>query len=239
MRQLLHPVRVKDYKSVPVIINNRNRLTMLKRLIDSLITRGYHNIYIIDNASDYPPLLKWYSSCPYRVFLLHENAGHLSLWRTGIYKMFWDSYYAYTDSDMELTEDCPDDFMEKFISLLKKYPSALKAGFSLRIDDLPDCFDNKSSVIAHESQFWTKKLTDDAYEAPIDTTFAVYKPYFKGEYIDVRKRYIRTAPPYSARHLPWYLDSSRMTEEERYYISHLDTVTHWSAMENLENDLLQ
>ena len=46
-----------DYKHVPVVINNFNRLTMLLKLIDSLETRGYDNLYKIDNASSYPPLM--------------------------------------------------------------------------------------------------------------------------------------------------------------------------------------
>lgn len=232
-RLWLHPVKITDFKSVPIIINNRNRLAMMLELIDSLTSRGYHNIFIIDNASTYRPLLDWYIECPYPVFLLHENVGHLSLWKTGLYKMFWNSYYAYTDSDILLHEDCPDDFMEKFVGLLKKYPSALKVGFSLSINDLPDCFAGKQSVIEHESQFWKKELEPGVYDAPIDTTFAVYKPYFKGEFIDIRKRYIRTAPPYTARHQPWYIDSAKLSEEEEYYVSHLQTVTHWSQMEML------
>lgn len=44
-----------SYKNIPIIINNFNRLTCLQRLIASLEVRGYHNIYIIDNNSTYPP----------------------------------------------------------------------------------------------------------------------------------------------------------------------------------------
>ena len=138
------------------------------------------------------------------------------------------SYFAYTDSDLELSEDCPDDFMEKFISLLKKYPKALKAGFALRIDDLPECFVNRNDVIDWESQFWRHEVEPGVYDAPIDTTFAVYKPYFRGELIDMNSKYFRTGEPYTARHLPWYVDSANKSEEETYYVSHLQTMTHWS-----------
>ena len=237
LKQFFCPVKIGtdgSYKSVPIIINNCNRLTMMRKFIASLESRGYRNIYIIDNASTYPPLLEWYShECPYPVFLMHENLGHLAFWKSGIYKMFQDTYYAYTDSDLELQEDCPDDFMEKFIDLLRRHPSALKAGFSLRIDDLPDTFRLKEEVKTHESQFWRpeKEIEPGVFDAPIDTTFAVYKPYFVGEIVEFKNKYFRTAPPYSARHLPWYIDSSDLSDEEKYYVTHIKTMTHWAEQE--------
>ncbi len=52
------------------------------------------------------------------------------------------------------------------------------------------------------------------FKAPIDTTFAVYKPYFKGEIIDTQHLYLRTGFPYSVKHLPWYIDNNNLSEEE-------------------------
>ena len=46
-----------NYKDIPIIINNYNRLEMLTKLIHGLENKGYHNLYIIDNQSTYPPLL--------------------------------------------------------------------------------------------------------------------------------------------------------------------------------------
>lgn len=221
-----------DYKNTPVVINNFNRFSMLQKLIESLEKRGYYNIYIIDNASTYPPLLEWYRKCGYPVYMLNRNAGYLSIWETGIYKQFTDSFFAYTDSDLEICPECPDDFMEYFIGLLKRHPSYLKAGFSLKIDDLPERYRNRDKVIEWESQFWTRKVKgeENVYNAPIDTTFAVYRPFFKGEVVDFKFNYMRAGFPYSARHLPWYVDSSSLSEEERYYVEHIKTVTHWSAL---------
>lgn len=95
-------VKKINYKDIPIIINNYNRLEMLTKLIHSLENRGYHNLYIIDNQSTYPPLLEYYTRLPYPVYMLNKNVGHLSLWETGIFKQFKDSYYAYTDSDLEI-----------------------------------------------------------------------------------------------------------------------------------------
>ena len=60
INQLIRP-NCLDVKNIPIIINNRNRLTYMKMLISSLEKRGYNNIYIIDNDSTYPPLLDYYS----------------------------------------------------------------------------------------------------------------------------------------------------------------------------------
>lgn len=217
-----------SYKNVPIVINNFNRVNSLLTLIDGLESRGYSNIYIIDNNSTYPPLLEYYKKCTYPVYMLNKNIGHLAIWETGIYKQFTDSYFAYTDSDLEIHPNCPEDFMEKFILLLKKYPKALKVGFSICIDDLPDCYNLKDQVQEWESQFWQKEIETNVFIAPIDTTFAVYKPHFKGEAIDIQHLYLRTGFPYSVRHLPWYIDNHNLTEEEKYYITHLKTSTHWS-----------
>jgi hypothetical protein len=99
-------------------------------------------------------------------------------------------------------------------------------GFSLKTDDLPDCFEEKSQVIAWESQFQTTK-SSLGYEAPIDTTFALHRPCAQiGNRYNLRM--IRTAHPYQARHLPWYNNSHKLSEEEKYYIRSVEIGTHWS-----------
>lgn len=86
----------------------------------------------------------------------------------------------YTDSDIFIEKDCPIDFMSHFVSVLEKYPLCHKVGFGLRIDDIPNYFTMKEQVIKHESQFWTKQIEPDLYDARIDTTFALYRPFCKG-----------------------------------------------------------
>lgn len=228
-----------DYKSVPILINNYNRFDKLLTLIDGLTGRGYNNIWIIDNGSTYPPLVEWYKTCPYKVLLLNENVGHLSIFKTGLYKAFYNSYYAYTDSDLEICPECPDDFMEKFISLFKRYPRVIKVGFSLKIDDLPDVFVHKHEVVEWESQFWRKEVESGVYDAPIDTTFAVYRPWFIGGIVNFKDKHLRVGPPYVMRHLPWYIDEKNLSDEDRYYLSTIATSTHWSekSQKNIEGNV--
>jgi len=219
--------KISDAKQIPIIINNRNRLEYLLKLIDALVERGYNNIYIIDNFSSYPPLLEYYQSCKYPVFRLKENVGHLALWDTGIYKQFIKDYYVYTDPDVVPINECPNDFLEHFWSHLKSNKRVQKIGFSLKIDDLPKCFKDKDKVINWESQFYEKEVLNLFFEGFIDTTFALYRPWMragKGALM------YRSKFPYQARHMPWYVDSENLSSEEQFYIDNSTTSTHWTKL---------
>ena len=94
------------------------------------------------------------------------------------------------------------------------------------ISDLPDHYRWKQKVIAWESQFWQTRLTPTLlYDAPIDTTFALYRP---GSRYDLSG--IRSGFPYLARHHPWYEDSDNPSAEQSYYVRHAKPGTNnWSG----------
>ena len=223
----LHP-KDPDYHKIPIVINNYNRLDCLQKLIKALEDRGYTDIHILDNLSTYPPLLTWYETCPYDVIRLDRNIGYLAIWESGVYNQFKRSFYVYTDSDVVPDENCPEDFMKRFLMVLRKYPRCLKVGFGLRIDDLPDSFAYKQDVIANEERFWGTLLEEGLYNAQIDTTFALYRPFCYGPAND-HHLMIRTGTPYIARHLPWYIDSANLSEEDQYYIRVAKRSTHWTG----------
>lgn len=230
IREILNPSRFKSGKEIPVIINNFNRYTMLVKLIEALEKRNYTNIYIIDNNSTYPPLLEYYKECPYKIFRLDKNLGFKALWKSKISKQLCNDYYIYTDSDVVPIEECPDNFIDKMFTLFKKYKYAYKIGLSLRIDNLPDHYKFKQKVIDAEKMDHLTKNEDDLYRRATDTTFALYRPRVKLS----RSRYAeayRTSHPYQAEHLPWYMNSDNLPEEELYYIEHCMKPTTWSKRE--------
>jgi hypothetical protein len=228
LREQIAPPQAIDYKKIPIIINNFNRLGMMIKLIDSLEQRGYLNIHILDNMSTYPPLLEFYKSCKYPVYYLNKNMGMNALWGSGIYKKFRNNFFVYTDPDIVPVEECPEDFLLFFHQCLKKYKFARKIGFSLRIDDIPDCNILRDLVIRCEGHFFTDfKQGDMLYRAPIDTTFALYRPFGKRRHANNNIEMYRTAYPYMARHLPWYIDSMNPDDEERFYIEHSLLNTYW------------
>ena len=114
------PSKISDAHDIPIIINNYNRLTMLKKLIDSLTSRGYTNIVILDNQSAYPPLLEWYAKCQFEVIRLPKNYGFKALWKYApVRKRFCSDYYIYTDPDVQLSPECPADVVERMFHILK------------------------------------------------------------------------------------------------------------------------
>jgi hypothetical protein len=200
------------------------------KLIESLEKRGYTNIFIIDNDSKYPPLVKYYETCPYKVFRLDRNVGHLALWKTGLYKQFINDYYVYTDPDVVPVEECPENFLETFHEALKKHRMAKKIGFSLKIDDLPESFNRKAEVIKWETEINKGESYDEIlYRAQVDTTFALYRPLARNGANPYHLTF-RTKYPYCARHLPWYIDSSNLSDEDFFYIQNATTSTHWTVM---------
>ena len=219
--------KIGDVKTIPIIINNYNRLNYLDKMLKSLNYHGYCNIYIIDNKSFYKPLLRYYDQKSLRVFQLEENVGYKALWETEIYKFFINDYYVYSDPDILPDSNCPSDFLSRFMDFLNRFPNLDKVGFGLRIDDLPDHFRIKSEVIQHESQFWETKICDGLLKAPVDTTFALYRPGAKG--IARNTNGARTDFPYVAQHLPWYIDHSNLSNEDRCYLNCHKIHTHWSA----------
>lgn len=216
-----------DCFEIPIVINNRNRYTSLKLLIESLTDRGYKNIIILDNDSTYKLLLDYYKTIKFSVIYLNKNLGYRALEKIKLYKTIRKNYFVYTDSDVIPVKECPSDFLNEFKRLFKKYPKCQKIGFSLKIDDLPDSYINKNNVINHESKFYQNPLENNVYEADIDTTFALHKPY---SLISTQNHFqmIRVGFPYQARHIPWYTDSNNISEEEKYYIDHVEIGTAWS-----------
>jgi hypothetical protein len=204
---------------IPIVINNFNRLTYPLQLITFLERCGLKNIIILDNNSTYPPLLKYYESCTYKVIREPHNYGHLAFWKSGLYYRHRWNYFVYTDPDVVPVEECPTDFIEHFKLILDENNGLDKIGFGIKIDDLPDSFLLKKGVIEYEKRYWAKEVKPNLYDAPIDTTFALYKPFSKlklGEVYTLPA--FRMGFPYLIRHLPWYTDSKNLSGEEEYYL---------------------
>lgn len=205
-----------------------NRVTWLRNLCAQLQAAGCQPI-IIDNNSDYPPLLEFYRTTEYKVHRMGSNWGHQILWKSGLINQYDDRHYIVTDPDLDLT-GIPLDWPQHLMKGLWNNHSAMKAGLSLRIDDLPD------NPYAQEAYNWEKKFWEGKRDvngfvfADIDTTLAIYDR--ERNFGDLPNNYffraVRADLPYTARHLPWYLTKEKIeaNEEERYY--HDRTNTYWS-----------
>lgn len=215
-----------DYLNVPIFIVCRDKVSPLVSQVEWLELHGYQRIVLVDNASTYPPLLEYFDRTPHEVVRLTENVGpHDSIWSTGVRDRYArGNHFVVTDCDVIPDSGCPGDAVNYFYWALCRFPSYVKVGFGLRIDDLPAHNDLAENVRAREYWFWTRRFSLNLYHAPIDTTFALYRP----ESPFVLRPAIRTGNPYIAQHRPWYLDSKNRTEEEQYYRDHCDPeIAHW------------
>ena len=226
-------------QTMPFFIISYNRLSYLTVLIDWLEKAGHTNIIIVDNASTYPPLVKFLHESRHRVERLEKNYGHLAVWQCGRFDdILHRTLYGVSDCDIVPDEHCPFDAVAHCSRLLLRCNNLTKVGLSLRIDDIPDRYSEKKMVVAWEEQFWESRFPHEPlYDAMIDTTFAIYRP---GIFPDTDDwwRSGRTSPPYTGRHLTWYEDSCSPDEETSYYRNSLNASdSHWSSdTETLRNE---
>lgn len=199
----------------PIIINNFNRLSTTKKLVEDLYRLGYTNIHILDNNSTYPPLLQWYNTLPCKIERLDKNTGNLAIYNSGYINEF-TGWVAYTDSDIELGEKTPPSLIQSMIGVAEKYEKT-KVGLSLKIDDLPDTHYGNIAR-AWEQKYWDYPLEKDIYQAHVDTTFCIIKQGLPFTY-----EALRLGGDYTARHIPWYLDYSNLSDEEKYVINSSDS----------------
>lgn len=203
----------------PIIINSMNRLSYLKEQIFWLEKCGLKKIIIIDNQSTFVPLIEYYKKIKYPVIRNQTNEGYLSLWKNSIFENIRKNFYVYTDPDIVGINKCPSDFIEYFYEKLISIDTIDKIGFSLNINNIDTTLDLKFDISKNELKFWEKKyFNHDLFIAPIDTTFALYKPNCYGGYW---LKSCRTNYPYIAEHLPW--TESEYKEENLFYEKNIES----------------
>jgi hypothetical protein len=153
-------------------------------------------------------------------------------------QLLTDKWYVYTDSDLTLHPDTPDNFIEDMIQIGTKY-SMHKVGLGLKVDDITeDLYTNQKYwelmkfMSEYESQFCheSKLLPSDGdvcelFKAPIDTTFAVYRPNsgIRGNGTFFEPDSLRTGYPYLCKHEPFYYDLADYPADEYYYLTHMNS----------------
>lgn len=215
-------------KDTPIVILNKNRLGPLKLLVNTLQSRNYHKIIIIDNNSTYEPLLEWYTEVKLDVFtnkiVRDSNNTFYELACIAKHPKFTEiiqNYYVFTDPDVVPVEDTPDDFIDVMIEVCKEFPHMHKVGPNIKFDDFEPGSRNEYVATMSEKQYWQRRIPHSKYElyqAPIDTGFAVYQPNSPPIFGD---NSIRMGGKYTARHIPFYYDINNLPEDELYYVTNL------------------
>ena len=227
-----------DSKKIPIIIISFNQLFYLEKLIACLRKNGFENIVIIDNNSTYKPLLEYFNSIEKDVKIerLQKNYGHLVFWRRfDLFAKYCTGYYVVTDADIVPFENCPSDFLVKFADKLDQYKAKTKVGFGLEISSIPDTNPNKTKIIDWENKFWVSKIDNTVFDSDIDTTFALYRPYYHRKNKNF-KTALRFDYPYVALHGGWYINLDQLTEEQQFYFDTANNSSSWKI--NKEGQLI-
>jgi hypothetical protein len=217
---------------IPIYINVRNRLTTTRILAEQVSRLPDAMPILIDNASDWEPLLEWYRDCPFEVLRLRENAGHHAPWAWAIpgpedFQRRWGgNRYVVTDCDIDIG-DCPLDLLDVLDEPFEWHKLLVKSGLSLRIDDLPEW---QQDVRRWESRWWQRPVFDGRYfQALVDTTFCMFDATVSHsramQVVGIPS--LRSAPPYTARHMPWYIDGDNLDDENRHYFATSNNSNSW------------
>lgn len=210
---------------IPVFVIARDRPSYLRRTVASLSQLSGINIYVVDHGTTDPETIDWLRhDCPFSVFWRGNRYVH-DFWKwDGLRNMAWNTQYAVTDPDIDFS-DCREDLVEACSIALSAFPHVVKAGPALRLDDLPDS-GLARRVRSWEMQFWQRELTTHVYEAPIDTTFAVYRPLREWNEFQLGPG-ARLGGVYQVRHMPWYQTGPLSHELRHYRDNMLEGASHW------------
>jgi len=227
-------IKINNYErfnmeKIPIFVIVHDRIKVLKKTLASFnkYIKTPYEIIFFDTKSTYKPCIDYLKKMEennYKVYWTGINDHNLIMNAVYDYKKHNNfKYFVITDPDIEL-DNVNGDILEYYIYLLNKY-KVIGVGPMLRIDDIPDYYPRKKKVIkGHTRQFWNKKPKEIKYNnkkyniqySPIDTTFQLCS-------IDnipnkfPNKNCIRCYAPYSARHLDWYLNPDKLTEDQIYY----------------------
>lgn len=211
-----------DWQDVPIFINARDRLGVMKKLIDWLLDAGYRNLIILDNDSTYLSLLEYYSELErdsrIKIIRLGKNLGYKALWLSGVLEdLKIATPYVYTDPDILPIESCPKNFVQTLMKILDANHEIRKVGLGLVYDDIN--FFDKVRIQKQEAHYYSgSRVGENIYFVQVDTTFALYSNV---RHYNLRFS-LRTTGNLCARHLPWYFDYDDLPADEKYYMAHAD-----------------
>lgn len=214
-----------NIKDIPFLICNFNQLTYLRNLINQI--RWYYpenRIYVVDNGSDYEPLLRYYANSSFHLIACMENdfIGNL---KNALSSSSIDlEYYVITDPDISILPTTPPNFLEIFKAAIDNH-GFHHAGFGLKVDDIP-AWNPKAGWIQGDERALLNSpvtITHDgvnypAWRAPIDTCFALYKRDNSGWQAPMSgEHWSNSVRIFEAVHLPWYLDAKNLNPEMQHY----------------------
>lgn len=203
---------------IPLIICNFNQLTFTRNLVNWFSFYYPENpIWIIDNASDYEPLLKWYTGMNVAQYKENDFIGNL--------KNFLNNhrfdYYIISDPDIMPHPSTPPDFLSYFKAVVDG--GYHRCGFDLIWQDIPEWNPKKGWIQGDQRGLIAEPVDVHGFtgkKAPIDTTFCLYKASNGGWSAPMPGNlWGSSVRLFDAFHLTWYLHKDYLNEEMIHYFS--------------------
>lgn len=213
-----------NVNEIPLICPNFNQLSFLKNLINQWQFYYPNNpIVIIDNGSNYEPLLEYYETIGahngIRLIRCIENEfiKNLSAYLT---REEYE-YYVISDCDISIHPTTPPNFLDYFKAVIDA--GYHRCGFDLIYDDIPDWNPKKGWIQGDQKELHGETVDVHGYQgykAPIDTTFCLYSSKNGGWQAPMDgKNWGNCVRLFKAFHLTWYLHKDYMNEEMTHYFS--------------------
>ena len=205
---------------IPIFIITKDRLTCLKKAIESYKKLGDIELIFHDMGSTYPPLLdflkKQKNVVYYQNRIGREGLSSVSQTIKDWFAVNEGDYYIVTDPDIVLKTPS-EKILPFFKKLLDKFPKVKVVGSHVNVpSDLPIKYGH------YDKLFWElpkEELDGIKYfqKSTIDTTFGMYRKSFT---FSRHNEGIRVAEPCVAEHLGWFMDLDN--EEDKYYLDNAD-----------------
>lgn len=184
-----------------ILIIAYNNPTYVRAMVSQLEKYDI-NIIVIDNCSNFKPLIDYYNQeYKHELIRMSINYGHKVYRLPEIRKIVGDTYFL-TDPDISFNSNIPNNWSEILLEISNEL-KAQKVGFALDINssDIRNDITYKGHTIkSWESQFWKNKIIHPKYElyaAKIDTTFCLIN--HKHSSLN-----IRIAGNFTCKHRPWH-----------------------------------
>ncbi len=213
-------------KGIPIIIPSYNQLTYLRNLINWWHFYYPENeIIILDNGSDYGPLLQYYkdfdTTISATIIMYSENicAKNLKEFIETSIKGKYD-YYVISDPDIMPHPNTPPNFLEIWKGFIDK--GYHRVGFNLITDNLPNWLNEKEMIVGNENELLRNPVEEYnrhiGFLAPIDTTFAMYSTKNSGWSSPMNSRdWSNSLRIFDAFHLGWYQHTDYVNPEMDHY----------------------
>jgi hypothetical protein len=212
-----------------LIIPTFNNPTYLNLMLTQLGKMRWGNYLVIDSGSSYPVMLKMLEGIPTnKKLILESNLGPRYFSENRKFFLSLPDIFCVSDPDLAFNKNLPDNFVDTLIEISIRFKIG-KIGFALDIAEELEIKNQEyilegsiQTIRQYEKKYWMKPVRNsldlEIYDAPIDTTFALYnKQFFKPEK-SFTKAY-RIAGAYTAIHLPWLNPDPRPTSEADFYNS--------------------